>query len=323
MQELIKKASLNPARIIFPEGDDPRIRDAVREIKKKNIASPIIFIEEDNCKDLEGINIVNPKDEKIIGKYIDIYDDLRKNKSISKDKIRMLLEGNSVFIAALMVREGLADAVIAGAVHTTKDVARAVIHCIGAREGSSVSSCFLMDTGIEEFGYNGKFIFADCGVILSPDSEQLADIAINSGDLFRSLFQAEPYIAFLSYSSHGSASGESVDKIRTAVRLVKDRRPDLNVDGEMQGDSAIVKAVADIKCSESKVAGHANVLIFPDLNSGNICYKLVDRLTSANALGPIFLGTNHPGSDLSRGCEIEEIVLDAAIISIMAQLSKE
>ncbi|MDP8253563.1 MAG: phosphate acyltransferase [Candidatus Kaelpia aquatica] len=323
MQELIKKASLNPGRIIFPEGDDPRIRDAVREIKERNIARPTIFLEQDNFDDLSGINIINPKDEDLIKKYVDIYSDLRKNKNIAKDKIKNLLESNSVFIAALMVREGLADAVIAGAAYTTKDVARAVIHCIGAREGSSVSSCFLMDTGIEEFGYKGKFIFADCGVILSPDFQQLADIAINSGDLFKSLFQEEPYIAFLSYSSHGSASGESVGKIRAAIKLVKERRPDLNVDGEMQGDAAIVKTVADIKCSKSTVAGRANVLIFPDLNSGNICYKLVDRLTSANALGPIFLGTRYPGSDLSRGCEVEEIVLDAAVISIMAQLNRQ
>ena len=320
MNKLIEKASLNPARIIFPEGDDPRIRKAVVGIKDKNIAFPTIFTESTG---IAGINSVNHKDKNIIDKYVEFYSDLRESNSISKDKIKTLLESNSVFIAALMVREGLADAVIAGAVYTTKDVARAVIHCIGTKENSSVSSCFLMDTGIKDFGYDGKFIFADCGIILSPNSQQLADIAINSGDLFRSLFKEEPYIAFLSYSSHGSASGESIEKIRTAVELVRDRRPDLNVDGEMQGDAAIVKAVADIKCSKSSVAGRANVLIFPDLNSGNICYKLVDRLTSANALGPIFLGTRHPGSDLSRGCEVEEIVLDAAVISIMVQLNRE
>ncbi len=319
MNELINRASLNPARIIFPEGDDPRIREAAREIQDRNIAFPTIFTED---KSVSKIELVNHRDKDILDKYIELYSNLRKSKGLSRDKIKSLLESNAVFIAALMVREGLADAVIAGAAYTTKDVARAVIHCIGPKEGSSVSSCFLMDTGIEEFGYKGKFIFADCGVILSPDCKQLADIAINSGDLFRSLFKEEPYIAFLSYSSHGSASGESVEKIRAAVRLVKERRPDLNVDGEMQGDAAIVKSVADIKCSDSPVAGRANVLIFPDLNSGNICYKLVDRLTFANALGPIFLGTKYPGSDLSRGCEVKEIVLDAAVISIMAQINK-
>jgi phosphate acetyltransferase len=319
MNEIIERASLNPSRIIFPEGDDPRIREAVSEIKDKNIAVPTIFSESGG---LDGVRLVNHRDKKIIDKYLEIYYNLRKNKTLSKEKIKSLLDSNPVFIAALMVREGLADAVIAGAVYTTKDVARAVIHCIGPREGSSVSSCFLMDTGVGEFGYKGKFIFADCGIILSPDQEQLADIAINSGDLFKSLFREDPYIAFLSYSSHGSASGESIEKIRSAVKLVKERRPDLNVDGEMQGDAAIVKSVADIKCAQSPVAGRANVLIFPDLNSGNICYKLVNRLTSANALGPIFLGTRYPGSDLSRGCEVKEIVLDAAVISIMAQLNR-
>jgi phosphate acetyltransferase len=319
MNEIIERASLNPSRIIFPEGDDPRIREAVSEIKDKNIAVPTIFSESGG---LDGVRLVNHRDKKIIDKYLEIYYNLRENKTLSKEKIKSLLDSNPVFIAALMVREGLADAVIAGAVYTTKDVARAVIHCIGPREGSFVSSCFLMDTGVEEFGYKGKFIFADCGIILSPDQEQLADIAINSGDLFKSLFRENPYIAFLSYSSHGSASGESIEKIRSAVKLVKKRRPDLNVDGEMQGDAAIVKSVADIKCAQSPVAGRANVLIFPDLNSGNICYKLVDRLTSANALGPIFLGTRYPGSDLSRGCEVKEIVLDAAVISIMAQLNR-
>ncbi len=322
MQSLIKRASLNPARIIFPEGQDRRIQEAAKEIKRLGIAEPILFIPKTGSACDFDFQIIDPSSSSLIDKYMDIYCAIRKNKPVSKEKAREILIDNSVFVAALMVKEGLADALIAGASHTTKDVAKAVIYCIGPKGGKSVSSCFLMDIGISKFGYEGKFIFADSGIIISPSSKQLSEIAIDAGELFKKIFVQEPYIALLSYSTHGSASGESVDKIREAVAIIKSKRPDLKVDGEIQADAAVAKEVAMIKCPNSPVAGKANVLIFPDLNSGNICYKIVDRFLGAKALGPIFLGTESPASDLSRGCEVEEIILDAAAISIMAQLKE-
>jgi len=321
MQELISRASRKPARIIFPEGDDKRIQDAAVEIKKLKIAEPILFHKRDEGLESLDVEIIDPSENDLINKYADIYYQLRKNKGLSVEASKKLLRSNSVFIAALMVRENAADALIAGASHTTKDVAKAVIYCIGLGEGKdTISSCFIMDTKNKEFGYQGKFIFADSGVIVNPSAEQLSEIAIGSGDLFRKIFDKEPYIALLSYATHGSASGESVDKIKKALEIVRDKRLDLKIDGELQGDAAIVKEVADVKCPGSEVAGRANVLIFPDLNSGNICYKLVDRLVNADALGPIFLGTAKPASDLSRGCAKDEIVMVAAVLSIMAQL---
>jgi len=322
MNSLLEKASKRPARIIFPEGDDERVASALFKIRDLNIAQPLVFYHGKENR-YSGFDVLDPYQDEVLDKYAGLYGELRKPQNLSKDKTKSLLKSNQVFTAALMVREGLADALIAGAAHATKDVARAVIHCLGPESGGLVSSCFLMDTMVQEFGYNGKFIFADCGVIVSPNSEQLAEIAINSGELFKVLFEQEPCIAILSYSTKGSASGDTVDKIREALEITKKKNPQLNIDGEMQADAAIVREVAKIKCPNSTVAGRANVLIFPDLNSGNICYKLVDRLTKARALGPIFLGTKYPASDLSRGCDSEEIVLVTAVISIMAQLKSK
>ncbi|RKY37938.1 MAG: phosphate acetyltransferase [Candidatus Omnitrophota bacterium] len=321
-EELIERAKNAPARIIFPEGEDERIKEAVKEITALGIAHPIVFGFRKEV-DTKGVEIVDPLSEEIVRKYSAFYTQVREKKGVSLDAAVKLLTSNPVFTAALMVREGFADALIAGASHTTKDVAKAVIYCIGPQEGKSVSSCFIIDTGNEKYGYKGKFIFADCGVIVEPTSEQLAGVAVDSGMLFQKIFSTLPHIAFLSYSTYGSAGGPSVERVRRAVEIVKEIQPELMVDGELQADAAIVPEVASRKCPDSPVAGKANVLIFPDLNSGNICYKLVDKLMEAVAVGPIFLGTARPASDLSRGCEVEEIVLDAAVISIMAQFQNE
>jgi phosphate acetyltransferase len=321
-EQLIERARKNPARIIFPESEDERIIAAVKEITELGIAQPVLFSSSRDV-DIKNVEVIDPMADDIVEKYASLYTQIREKKGVSLDSAMKLLNSNPVFTAALMVKDGFADALIAGASHTTKDVAKAVIYCIGPQEGKSVSSCFIIDAGKEQYGYKGKFIFADCGVIVDPSPEQLAGIAIEAGKLFQSIFSSPPYIALLSYSSYGSAGGPSVEKVRKAVQIVKEIMPDLAVDGELQGDAAIVPEVAIRKCPDSQVAGKANVLIFPDLNSGNICYKLVDKLMDALAIGPIFLGTTKPASDLSRGCEIEEVVLDAAVISIMAQFQNE
>jgi phosphate acetyltransferase len=321
MREIREKAKLNPARIIFPEGEEPRVIEAVKKIIEEKIACPIVFKKEVGEKELKECEFIDINSDLVINKYANLYCELQKSKGMTPENASNILKENPVFIAALMVRDGKADGFIAGASHTTKNVAKAVIHCIEIKKDRRyVSSCFVMVTPVTKYGYNGKFIFADCGVIIAPSSEQLKEIAIESADLMKHLFKCEPLVAFLSYSTYGSSNGKSIGRIRTAIEMVKEERPDIKVDGELQSDAAIDEEVAKIKCPQSLVAGKANVLIFPDLNAGNISYKLVQRFTNSKALGPLFMSLENSCSDLSRGCTSEEIVDISAIISVRANV---
>jgi phosphate acetyltransferase len=222
-----------------------------------------------------------------------------------------------VVFGALLVRTGLADGFVAGASHTTPDVVRTAIHCLELdKKIGSVSSAFLMVVPNSVYGESGIFIFADCGVNPDPNPNQLAGSAIAAAELFEKLVGKKPIVAFLSYSSQGSAKGPLVDKVVEAVKMAKERAPALAIDGEFQVDSAIVPEVAKLKCSASPVAGKANVLVFPNLDSGNISYKLVQRLANARAVGPLLLGTTKPCSDLSRGCSVDDIVDAVALTSV-------
>jgi phosphate acetyltransferase len=224
-----------------------------------------------------------------------------------------------VTFGAMLTRRGLADGFVAGANHTTPDVIRAALRCLPIdKEIGVVSGAFLMEVPSCEYGANGVFIFADCGVNPNPNARQLAGMAVSSAALFRQLVGETPRVALLSYSSQGSAHGEMVDKVVEAVKIAKAMAPGLALDGEFQADSAIVPEVAKIKCAESDVAGRANVLIFPDLDSGNICYKLTQRLAKARAVGPLLEGFTRPCSDLSRGCNADDIVDAVAITSLRA-----
>ena len=214
----------------------------------------------------------------------------------------------------MMVHLGYADAMVAGAESTTANVLRAAFTIIKCKPGiKSASSCFVMAMDKKEFGYNGEFIFADCATIPNPTAEQLAEIAEESAASCRTFLGTEPKVALLSYSTKGSAKGELIDKVTAALAMVKEKCPDLQVDGELQLDAAIVPEVAALKAKGSTVAGHANTLIFPDLQAGNIGYKLVQRLAGAEAYGPILQGFAKPVSDLSRGCSVDDIVVTAAI----------
>jgi len=301
-KQIYDNAKAKKCRIVLPEGNDPRVVEAAAGIAKEGLAEPIVFSSKEakKCPRLE--------------EFSEEYYQLRKHKGITKNDAKKLLISKPVYLAAMMVRNRQADGFVAGASFTTRDVAKAAIQCIGLdRTYGIISSSFLMVFKDKNFGKDGILLFADCAIVPEPSAKQLAKIALASAELFNKLLSCKPKVAMLSYSSKGSGSGEAVEKVAEATSLAKKENPGLLIEGEMQADTAIVPAIAKKKWPESKIAGGANVLIFPDLNSGNVSYKLVQRLTGALALGPMLQGLNAPCSDLSRGCSVDEIVNTVAI----------
>jgi phosphate acetyltransferase len=276
--------------------------------------------------DLNGAEIIDPSAYADKDRIIDGYYELRKSKGITRDEAKELLLGNHVFFAAMMTRLDLVDGFVAGACHTTSDVARSAIHCLTIdREIGTVCSSFIIEFSQSHFGENGLFAYGDCAVIPNPSSRQLSGIAIATSDMFYKLFEVEPRVAMLSYSTKGSArsEAESIVRIQQALKRIKGKRDRLMIDGEMQVDAALVPEVAGMKCPDSPVAGKANVLIFPNLDAGNIAYKLSQRLGGARAVGPLIHGLDKPCSDLSRGCSWEDVVDTTVITAIRAQKMEE
>lgn len=324
LEKIREKASKNLKRIVLPETDDERTMEAVEFILDKKISRLIIIGNESvkkkiRSKNTDLLQVMDPSTYKDTEKMINEYYELRKIKGMTPEEARKIISTDYLIFGAMLVRDDVADGFVAGANHTTPDVIRAALRCLTLdREIGVVSGAFLMEVPNCPYGEEGVFIFSDCGVNPQPNARQLSGIAVASAALFQKLTGKRPVVAFLSYSSKGSAEGELVDKIKEAVSKAKDIAPDLMIDGEFQADSAIVPEVARIKCDDNPVAGHANVLIFPNLDSGNISYKLTQRLANARAVGPLLTGFRKPCSDLSRGCSAEDIVDAVAVTAVRA-----
>lgn len=306
IEKIREKARSKQKTIVLPEYNDKRVVEAVKVIEGEGIAK-ILLLTPDR---------VDPRDKE---RYIEEFYQMHKGKEWDGDKVRQIFE-DTLYSAAMMTREGKVDGLVAGASHTTPDMARAAIRCLGVDERITiVSSCFIMAVPDCPYGDNGTFIFSDCGIIPEPNSRQLACIALAASELARKVLNLEPRIAMLSYSTKGSAKTKSAEKISEALNLLKEMAPGIIADGEMQVDAALDEEVAKIKYPNSPVGGKANVLIFPNLEAGNIGYKLVQRLGRARAVGPLLVGLNKPCSDLSRGCIVEDVVDCVAATAIRAQ----
>lgn len=322
-----EKARKLKGRIVLPEGSEERNVQAAKKLLSEGIAAPVLLGNIDEihktCKNHninpDKLEMIDPVKDAQFEFYADDYYRLRQAKGMTLEQARKVM-ADTLYFGAMMVRHDRVDGSVAGALNTTGDVLRAAIQIIGLAKGIDVvSSSFLMVLP-EYMGERNKILaFGDCAVLPDPTAEQLASIAISSAETMRKLAGQEPRVAMLSFSTMGSAKHEKVDKVLAALEIVKKKAPELMIDGEMQLDAAVVPSVAKKKAPNSKVAGQANVLIFPDLNSGNIGYKLTQRFAGAEAIGPVIQGLAKPANDLSRGCSVDDIVNVAAIASVLAK----
>jgi phosphate acetyltransferase len=314
---LRERAKREKRRIVLPEGEDLRIIQASDYINRKKLAELILLGNRDRigaiCKEkglnLSGVEIIDPASSVELDGFTHKLYQIRKHKKMREKDARRLLIEKPVYYGAMLVKESRADGFVAGAIHTTRDVAKAALWCIGIDpEIRMMSSSFIMILADESFGEGGVIIFADCGIVPEPSPRQLANIAMSASRLMKNIFAAVPRVAILSFSTKGSGKTEKTEKLVRAVAIAREKYPDILIDGELQVDAALVPEVAKIKAPESPVGGMANVLIFPNLESGNIAYKLTERLARARALGPLLHGVLSPCSDLSRGCSAEDII---------------
>ncbi len=325
--DVIKEKAKNDVKtIVLPEGMDRRTWEGAVKAKAEGLAEIIVLatpaMVEENAKDLDisGLTVIDPTNSDKTDEYIDLLVELRKKKGLERPDAEKMVKEDFTYYGTLMIKSGDADGLVSGACHSTANTLRPALQIIKTKPGVKlVSSFFLMEVPNCEFGNKGTFVFADCGLEPNPDPEKLVAIAASSAESYEKMTGDKPIVAMLSHSSYGSAKNDDVAKVQAAVQIAKEQYPQYLIDGELQLDAAIVPSVGASKAPASPVAGKANVLIFPDLDAGNIGYKLVQRLAKAEAYGPVCQGIAAPVNDLSRGCSSDDIVGVIAITAVQAQ----